>query len=81
MGELLNKEAILEHELVPKHEILQKEDADNVLKSLGITADKLPKITDSDPVVKAIGAKRGNVLKILRKSPTAGETIYYRVVV
>ena len=82
MGELLNKESILEHELVPKHEILQKEEADAILKSLGITPENLPKIIlDSDPVAKAIGAKRGNILKILRNSPTAGETVYYRVVV
>lgn len=78
----MNKESILEHELVPKHEILQKEDADAILKKLGITPENLPKIIlDSDPVAKAIGAKRGNILKILRKSPTAGETVYYRVVV
>lgn len=78
----MNKESILEHELVPKHEILPKEDADAVLNKLGITAENLPKIIlDSDPVAKAIGAKRGNILKILRKSPTAGETVYYRVVV
>ena len=81
MGEQLSKNIILEHELVPKHEILEKEGASEVLKKYGITAEQLPKILDSDPVVKAIDAKRGNILKITRKSPTAGETVYYRIVV
>ncbi|MEM0372463.1 MAG: DNA-directed RNA polymerase subunit H [archaeon] len=77
----MNKNLILEHELVPRHEILSREEADAVLKNLGATIDELPKIRDSDPVVKAIDAKRGNVLRITRKSPTAGETVYYRVVI
>ncbi len=35
---------------------------------------------DSDPVVKIIKAKPGQVLRITRKSPTAGESVYYRIV-
>lgn len=77
----MNKNIILEHELVPLHEVLSKEDADLVLEKYGITPDQLPKILDSDPVVKAINAKKGNILKITRKSPTAGESIYYRIVI
>ena len=77
----MNKNIILEHELVPMHEILSKEDAALVLEKYGIGSEQLPKILDSDPVVKAIGAKRGNILKITRKSPTAGESVYYRLVV
>lgn len=72
---------ILEHELVPKHEILPKKEKDELLKSLGITKDKLPKIFISDPVVNTLQAKPGDVIKITRKSPTAGESVYYRVVV
>ncbi len=72
---------ILEHELVPKHEVLTKEEAVELMKSLGIGPERLPWIRASDPVVKALGAKPGDIIKIVRKSPTAGESVAYRFVV
>jgi DNA-directed RNA polymerase subunit H len=72
---------VLEHELVPKHEVLSKEEQEEVLKKFSATADELPKIRSSDSVLKYIEAKSGDVIRITRKSPTAGETIYYRIVV
>ena len=77
----MDKKTILDHELVPKHEVLEKEEVQIVLARYGITADQLPKIFEGDPVSKAIGAKKGNILRITRTSPTAGESIYYRVVI
>jgi DNA-directed RNA polymerase subunit H len=41
----------------------------------------MPQIKATDPAVKAIGAKSGDLLKIIRKSATAGEHISYRYVV
>ena len=41
----------------------------------------MPQIESGDPAVKAIGAKPGDILKITRKSTTAGEHITYRYVV
>ncbi|RLG76876.1 MAG: DNA-directed RNA polymerase subunit H [Thermoprotei archaeon] len=72
---------ILEHELVPKHEIASPEEAARVLKLYGIKPEELPWIRVSDPVVRAIGAKPGDIVKIVRKSPTAGEIVVYRYVV
>ena len=71
---------ILEHSIVPRHEILSKEEKKKLLEKLGIDERRLPMILDSDPVVKKIEAKAGDVLKITRKSQTAGETVYYRLV-
>ncbi|HIE37170.1 TPA: DNA-directed RNA polymerase subunit H, partial [Candidatus Geothermarchaeota archaeon] len=42
---------------------------------------KLPYIKRTDPVVRALGAKHGDIIKITRKSPTAGESVYYRLVI
>ncbi len=74
------KADILQHNLVPEHTILSKEEADKVLEDLNVRVDQLPKILPTDPVVKAIDAKLGDVLKITRKSMTAGIFVSYRVV-
>ena len=78
---VLDKEIILSHVLVPRHEVMSKEETEVVLAKYGIITDQLPRITEEDPVAKNIGAKKGDVLKITRRSHTAGEALYYRVVV
>lgn len=72
---------ILTHEYVPSHGILPKKEAKELEERLGIGKDKFPKMFMNDPVVTIIKAKQGDIIKITRKSPTAGETIYYRIVV
>ncbi len=72
---------ILNHELVPEHIILNEGEKKEVLEKFKIKPENLPKILMSDPVVKAIKAKEGDVLKIVRKSKTAGTSMYYRVVI
>ncbi len=72
---------VLEHEYVPPHRVLSPEEAARVLRELGVEPWQLPWISYNDPVVKAIGAKPGDIIEIKRKSPTAGEIIVYRVVV
>ncbi len=70
-----------QHVLVPKHEILSEEERKALLEKYGIRPDQLPYILASDPAAKEIGAKPGDIIKITRKSPTAGVAIYYRYVV
>jgi len=72
---------ILEHELVPKHEILSPKEAEEILRKLGIKPTQLPWISIDDPIVKILGAKPGDIIRIIRRSPTAGETVAYRYVV
>lgn len=71
---------IFKNELVPKHEILNEDNKADLLKTLNISSSQLPKILSNDPAVKALGAKKGDVIKIMRKSQTAGEYNYYRLV-
>lgn len=71
---------ILKHELVPKHTILNEKEREELFKKYGITIKQLPRILGSDPVIKVLNGQPGDVIKIVRKSPTARETVYYRVV-
>ena len=72
---------VSKHVLVSTHVLLQKEEAERVLKELGVTLDDLPKISARDPMAKYVKAKKGDVIKLIRKSPTAGQSLAYRVVV
>ena len=74
------KKDILKHQLVPEHVILSEEEAEKILEEMKIHAEQLPRIRTDDPVVKAIGAKEGDILKIIRESPTAGKFVTYRIV-
>jgi DNA-directed RNA polymerase subunit H len=71
---------ILKHELVPEHNIINENEKKELFEKLKITERNLPKILSNDPVVKEMGAKEGDVLKIVRKSQTSGKSVYYRVV-
>jgi len=70
-----------DHILVPKHEVLSKKEAEELLRLLGIKPEQLPKIRADDPIVKEIGAKVGDIVRIVRNSPTAGVSIAYRYVI
>jgi DNA-directed RNA polymerase subunit H len=72
---------IFEHLLVPKHEILSEKEKNQLLASFKVKPYQMPQVTSTDPAVKAIGAKPGDVLRIIRRSSTAGEHIAYRYVV
>jgi len=72
---------VMENYLVPRHSILPQEEVDALLARYEIDLSQLPKILMEDPCAKAIGAVPGNVIKIERESPTAGLSLYYRLVV
>ena len=71
---------IQNHMLVPKHEIMTEEEISEEFSDVDYDFKDLPKIKSDDPVAKAIGAEPGNVLRITRKSETAGVFVTYRIV-
>lgn len=71
---------ILQHSNVPKHEILSDSEIEEIFAEVEYEIKQLPKIKSDDPVVKAIGAKEGDILRITRESQTAGTFITYRLV-
>ncbi len=72
---------VFKHELVPKHVLLKPGEAKEVLERYHIKPFQLPYIKSSDPAVRGIGAKLGDVVRVIRKSATAGESDFYRYVV
>ncbi|MDD1759287.1 MAG: DNA-directed RNA polymerase subunit H [Methanothrix sp.] len=77
----MSKFAVRDHEMVPEHVLLAPEESEEVLKRFGIEAPQLPKIHVNDPAAKEIGAKVGDIIKVIRKSPTARQSIFYRLVI
>jgi DNA-directed RNA polymerase subunit H (RpoH/RPB5) len=72
---------LFDHILVPKHEIMKPEEKQKLLDEYRVKPYQLPRIQVSDPAARAIGARPGDIVRIIRDSPTAGKYIAYRYVV
>jgi len=71
---------ILDHSMVPTHIPLEGTEKIKLEKEKNIINDnQWPEIDRFDPVALAIGLRPNQLCKIIRKSPTAGKTIYYRL--
>jgi len=72
---------VLLHKFVPKHVLLTKAETKNLLDKYKIEVNDLPQMFEKDPVAIAIGAKEGDVVKIVRDSHTTVKSVnYYRYV-
>lgn len=73
---------ITKHVLVPKHTLISKpEEIEKVLADYQVKMNQLPQILKTDKMVQYLNAKVGNLVHILRISPTSGEYKTYRCVV
>lgn len=65
-----------------KHEVLSDKEAKAIIEMYKATPDEFPKIKSTDAALKGMeDVKVGSIVKITRQSPTAGDAIYYRIVV
>ena len=58
-----------------------KKEAQKVLEQFNCKPTELPLIFVTDPAILGLGVKPGDMIRITRKSGTAGESTYYRYVV
>ena len=77
---------VMNHILVPEHQLLSPEDAVAVLAKYTISIEELPKIKRSDSCIRSLELRvgeipRGSIVKVIRRSETAGISYAYRLVI
>jgi DNA-directed RNA polymerase subunit H len=75
---------ISSHILVPKHRLVNadSESLNAIFTKLNIKSrSQLPVILKTDPMAKFLNARTGDLVEILRNSPTSGEHVFYRMCV
>jgi DNA-directed RNA polymerase subunit H len=72
---------VSKHVLVPKHVKLSEKEKKDLFDRYVADLRDLPRVYKDDPAIQGLDAKEGDIIKIARKSPTAGEAVFYRRVV
>ena len=69
------------HSYVPKHEVVKDtEEIDGIMNTYNIRHRSMfPVIMRTDPMARYLNLGQGDIVRIRRQSPTAGEAIVYRV--
>lgn len=72
---------LIDHVLVPKHEIVPEEEASKFLETHNAKKRNMSRILTTDPVAKYYNMKPGQLVRIIRPSEKAGFGISYRIVI
>ena len=72
---------IIDHRDVPKHEVMDEKEKQELLEKYGIKDSNIPIILRDDAMARYLGLTPGEVVRILRPSPTSGTYTSYRICV
>lgn len=72
---------ITHHDLVSKHIPMDEKAKKQVLDRYSVRESQMPRIQVTDPVARYFGMKKGDLVKIVRPSETAGRYVTYRLCV
>ncbi|HDQ06637.1 MAG TPA: DNA-directed RNA polymerase subunit H [Candidatus Bathyarchaeota archaeon] len=72
---------VFDHDFVSKHELLTPEEKEKFLEEHKVQPYQLPRINAYDPAIIAVGGKPGDIVRVIRKSQTAGKYVAYRYIV
>ena len=70
----------LENILVPKHILLSQEDAKALLTGSTYEKHRLKKMRDTDPIMRWLGARSGQIVAVIEQDETGIEISYYLVI-
>jgi len=72
---------IFNHDFVSTHELLTPEEKEKFMEDHKVEPYQLPRINAHDPAVIAVGGKPGDIVRVIRRSQTAGKYVAYRYIV
>lgn len=72
---------VTSHVLVPKHAKISEKERKELFEKYVLSPRDLPRIFKDDSTLAQLEVKEGDIVKIMRSSPTAGTTVFYRKVV
>jgi DNA-directed RNA polymerase subunit H (RpoH/RPB5) len=70
---------IVNHRDVPHHEVIDENDKKELLVKYNIKQENLPIILRDDAMARYLGLRPGEIVRILRPSPTSGTYVSYRI--
>lgn len=71
---------IIDHRDQPKFELLSPSEMEKVKLEYNISEYTTKKLLRSDPITKYYALRKGEIVRVIRGSPTSGEAIDYRIV-
>lgn len=74
-------EDIISHADQPKFEILSPKEIEQLKSEYNVSDYTIKKMIRSDAIAKYLALRKGDVVRIIRPSPTSGEGIDYRIVI